>query len=532
MITIIILLILAVVSVNAIVGKNGVITQAQGASAETAKAKFLEDAEMAYSDAYTDKTQTEGPDAKVTVYDVVNKLKDEYGYNKQQGQNNSITTVMSNTGGLGIQASEQNITVAVGKEKSVTIIPTEGTTTSYVNLNGAYYPVSYNEEKEEVELGDSVKKLPSGTTNVSLSVNPSSNTYMEAVVNGLTITVKGKSRGSTAITANYGGGSTNETTGININVTDMFTVTLSTNDATMGTVSPDGSHSYEEGSVVNLVATPTSGTYAFAGWYKDGTALISSNYTYPYTVTGDASIQGKFERNTSVHALTIRSSDTNMGTVTNAKTGVATGERANITSTATARNGYKLVGWYLNGSQVTTSNTYNGVMPSSDTTLEARFEAVNYTITYDDNGGTLDTGNKQTRYTIKTETFMLPTMKREGCTFTGWTGSNGTTPQISVTIPVGSTGDKTYRANYSEIEPTGVTLNQTSIELRQGAIYGLTATVQPTNAYNKNVTWSSSNDNIARVQGGVVTGVSAGTAQITATTNKGNKSATCTVDVL
>ena len=73
-------------------GKNGVITQAQGASTETTKAKFIEDAEMAYSDAYTDKTKEYGPNAVVTTLDIVNKLIDEYGYK------DSITTVINSSG--------------------------------------------------------------------------------------------------------------------------------------------------------------------------------------------------------------------------------------------------------------------------------------------------------------------------------------------------------------------------------------------------------------------------------------------------
>lgn len=49
------------------------------------------------------------------------------------------------------------------------------------------------------------------------------------------------------------------------------------------------------------------------------------------------------------------------------------------------------------------------------------------------------------------EATTLPTPSYVGsqCTFTGWTGSNGETPQLQVTIPVGNTEDKTYTANFN-----------------------------------------------------------------------------------
>ena len=59
----------------------------------------------------------------------------------------------------------------------------------------------------------------------------------------------------------------------------------------------------------------------------------------------------------------------------------------------------------------------------------------------------------------------------------------------------------------------------------------LTATVEPEDASNKNVTWESSNTNVATVNNGEVTAVSAGTATITATAEDGSKTATCTVTV-
>ncbi|MBR5660780.1 MAG: Ig-like domain-containing protein, partial [Bacteroidales bacterium] len=76
---------------------------------------------------------------------------------------------------------------------------------------------------------------------------------------------------------------------------------------------------------------------------------------------------------------------------------------------------------------------------------------------------------------------------------------------------------------------TGVTLSQSTLALETGATGNLTATVNPANATNKTVTWSSSNSSVATVFNGTVTAVAAGTATVTATAD--GKSATCQVTV-
>ena len=90
------------------------------------------------------------------------------------------------------------------------------------------------------------------------------------------------------------------------------------------------------------------------------------------------------------------------------------------------------------------------------------------------------------------------------------------------------------RPNFSTtVVPSSVTLNKTSATLTtKGATTTLTATVSPSNATDKSVTWKSSNTSVAKVSStGVVTAVANGTATITATTNSGGKTATCKVTV-
>lgn len=92
------------------------------------------------------------------------------------------------------------------------------------------------------------------------------------------------------------------------------------------------------------------------------------------------------------------------------------------------------------------------------------------------------------------------------------------------------TGKLTYANEYAEV--SSVTLDKTTLSLDLGKSAQLTATVNPSNAFNKNVTWSSSNTNIAQVdRNGSVWASGVGIATITVTTEDGAKIATCQVSV-
>jgi len=82
----------------------------------------------------------------------------------------------------------------------------------------------------------------------------------------------------------------------------------------------------------------------------------------------------------------------------------------------------------------------------------------------------------------------------------------------------------------SSIAVTGITVSPATVNIVEGNTYSLTATVTPSNATNKTVTWTSSNTAVATVSNGTVTGKSAGTATITAKTSNG-LTATCKVTV-
>lgn len=81
------------------------------------------------------------------------------------------------------------------------------------------------------------------------------------------------------------------------------------------------------------------------------------------------------------------------------------------------------------------------------------------------------------------------------------------------------------------VHVNGVTLDKATASIEAGETTTLTETVAPSNATDKTVSWSTSNSSVATVSNGVVTGVSAGTARITVTTNDGGYTAYCDVTV-
>ena len=81
------------------------------------------------------------------------------------------------------------------------------------------------------------------------------------------------------------------------------------------------------------------------------------------------------------------------------------------------------------------------------------------------------------------------------------------------------------------VNVTGVTLNESELTLEAGQNETLTAIISPNDATDSSVSWESSDEDVATVDNGIVTGVGAGTATITVTTTDGGFTATCEVTV-
>ena len=128
------------------------------------------------------------------------------------------------------------------------------------------------------------------------------------------------------------------------------------------------------------------------------------------------------------------------------------------------RTGYTCDGWATSPDGPKVYDLGGTYTANADATLYAHWNIVDYSITYHLNGGTLDTPNPTT-YNIESAAITLNNPTKEGYVFVGWTGSNGTTPQTSVTIPTGSADNRYYTANWwmEEMELANAADNSSAI---------------------------------------------------------------------
>ena len=116
-----------------------------------------------------------------------------------------------------------------------------------------------------------------------------------------------------------------------------------------------------------------------------------------------------------------------------------------VEPTQPTKLGYNFKGWQdVNGEPFVFDT-----MPAENITLYASWEIVNYSITYNLNGGVVSEENPQT-YNIEDASITLNNPTKIGCTFVGWIGTDITSPAMNVTISSGSTGNREYTAIFSE----------------------------------------------------------------------------------
>jgi len=207
------------------------------------------------------------------------------------------------------------------------------------------------------------------------------------------------------------------------------------------------SGSYQYGATITLNVSTNTG-YTWSKWISSNTSLVGEKTTANTTFTmpaGNITMTPNVTINTYSLSYTL-----NGGAVSTTNKTSYTVETESFRLNNPTKTGYTFAGW--TGSNGTTKQTSVSIAKGStgDKSYNANWSVINYSITYDLDGGTVSTANK-TSYTVETESFTLKNPTKSGYKFLGWTGSNGTTKQTSVSIAKGSTGNKSYTANWEKL---------------------------------------------------------------------------------
>lgn len=127
-----------------------------------------------------------------------------------------------------------------------------------------------------------------------------------------------------------------------------------------------------------------------------------------------------------------------------------------------------------------------------------------------------------------------------------WTSDNSKTATVSngivaavspgvanIKVKIKNTNKEAVcQVTVNRVDVTSVSLDQTNIQITKNGTYQLIANINPSNATDKTLIWSSSDTNIATVNNGLVTGVLAGEAEISVKSTDGQFVSTCKVNVI
>jgi uncharacterized protein YjdB len=411
----------------------------------------------------------------------------------------SLSGVVGGSGSLTATVDPSNATdksVTWSSSNSSVATVTNGTV-NYTGVGSATITVKTNDGNHTATANVTVSSATVSVTGVSLS--PSS---LSGVVGGsgsLTATVDPLNATDKSVTWSSSNSSVATVTNGMVNYTGVgsATITVKTNDGnhtatanvtvSSTTVSVTGvslspsSLSGVVGGSGSLTATvnPLNATDKSVTWSSSNSSVATvTNGTVNYTGVGSVTI-------------TVKTNDGNHTATANVTVSSATVSVTGVSLCPSSLSG--VVGG--SGSLTATVN------PSNATDKSVTWSSSNSSVATVTNGTVNYTGVGSATITVKTND-----------------GNHTATANVTVSS--------------ATVSVTGVSLSPSSLSGVVGGSGSLTATVNPSNATDKSVTWSSSNSSVATVMNGTVNYTGVGSATITAKTNDGNYTATCAVTIV
>lgn len=186
---------------------------------------------------------------------------------------------------------------------------------------------------------------------------------------------------------------------------------------------------------------PTRAGYTFTGWTYSGQTTPTKTVSFSNEI-GNKTFTANWQANLNT---IIFNANSGVGEMQPQK--IYTDSRENLTTNLFVKSGYTFMGWATSASgSVAYYDGANYKMGANSVyNLYAIWSRDTYTVGYNLNGGT---ATSPTTYNVDTDTFTLNNPTRDGYEFIGWTGTDLTDYTMSVTIPKGSVGNRSYTANW------------------------------------------------------------------------------------
>ena len=190
--------------------------------------------------------------------------------------------------------------------------------------------------------------------------------------------------------------------------------------------------------------------YVLTGWKDEENNEYDKETTY--IVTKDVTLTAQWNENiayiTYLPGFTLPTGQNEKDPV-----GVEKGTETTVLESQYTRVGYNFNGWLCSEDNKVYNiddNENSKILADTDKTLTAQWTAIVYNISYELNGGNLETEvTNPVTYTIETPTFTLNNPVKEDETFIGWSGTGLTgSKNTEVTIAQGSTGNREYTASW------------------------------------------------------------------------------------
>lgn len=190
-----------------------------------------------------------------------------------------------------------------------------------------------------------------------------------------------------------------------------------------------------------VLNNPTRENIDFLGWSKKGSSEIKEKFIISKGSYGDIDLIANWNLEEYEITYDLDGGEANNLTSYNLDTKA-------FSLIEPIKPGYEFVGWSNDELIIPTKNVTISTENLKDLYYKANWKIIDYTITYDLNGGTAENPSK---YNIDSDDIKLNTPTKKGYNFIGWSTNDSNTPKKDVIIPKGSTGNEEYIANWEII---------------------------------------------------------------------------------